>query len=81
MVCDPQELISSNPCLSALNPFMLKVIEVQMLCGLKNFLTDGTPVTCEIDELIADASCFYGLTEFQLDVIRVQLLCEIVNLV
>lgn len=81
MVCDAQALISANPCLSALNPWMLHVLKVQMLCGLKNFLTDGTPITCDISELMADAQCFYGLSEFQLNVIEVALLCDISNLV
>lgn len=80
MTCDVQELLSANPCLSELNPWMLKVVKVQMLCGIVNFLTDATPVTCDIAELLEDASCFYGLSEWQLEVIETQLLCEISNL-
>lgn len=80
MVCDVQALLSENPCLSVLNPWQLKLIQAQQICGIKNFLTDGTPVTCDIAELLEDAACFNGLTEFQLDVIIAQLLCDVSGL-
>lgn len=80
MVCDVQALISSDPCLSALSPWLIKVVKVQMLCGIKNFLESAEPITCDIQELLADAACFNGLNDFQLDVIEAQLLCDIAGL-
>lgn len=80
MVCDAQSLLDSNPCLSALNPWQLKVVIAMQICGIKNFLDSGEPITCDIQELLDDAECFNGLTEFQLDVIISQLLCDVSGL-
>ena len=79
-VCSPQELISENPCLTALNPHMRRVVKVQMLCGLFNNLDSGEPLTCDIQELIDDAGCFYNLSDDMLEVIELQLLCNIFSL-
>jgi hypothetical protein len=80
MVCDVGELISENPCLSALNPFMLKILIVGQLCGIKNFLESAEPISCDIQTILDDSACFYGLTEFELDVITSALLCDISGL-
>lgn len=79
-VCDPQELLSANPCLSALDPYTLEVIETQLLCSWFNNLDSGEPLSCDIQTLMDDAQCFYGLSSFQLRVIRAQFLCEILEL-
>lgn len=75
--CNVQELLTANPCLAALSPHMLEVVETQLLCGLFNHLDSGAEMTCDIEALLADASCFYNLSSEQLRVIRVQMLCEI----
>lgn len=77
MVCDIQELLSANPCISNLNPHMLEVVETQLLCGLFNHLDSGAEFTCDIEALLADSSCFYNLSSQQLRIIRVQMLCNI----
>lgn len=64
----------------ALSPHMLEVVETQMLCNLKNFLTSAEPVTCDIQEILSDAGCFYAVNSHTLRAIRVQLLCDISNL-
>lgn len=80
MVCDVQEILDSNPCLAALNPFMLKVVIVGQLCNLKNFLESGDPIDCDIQTILDNSACFYGLTEFELDVLTSALLCDISGL-
>lgn len=79
-VCDVQSLISANPCLSALSPRQLELVKTQMLCGIKNFLTDATPVTCDIQTLLDDANCFNALNSQMLSVVQAQLLCDISGL-
>lgn len=79
-VCNPQTLLDTNPCLSALDPYTLEVLETQMICGLFNNLDSGEPLTCDIQALLDDADCLYGLSSFQLRVIRTQILCEIGNI-
>lgn len=76
-VCSPQELLAANPCLAALSPHMLEVIETQKLCNLFNHLDSGEELTCDIETLLADAGCFYNLSSHDLRAIRVQLLCDI----
>lgn len=79
-VCDPQALLSTNPCLSALDPFTLEVVITAQLCALYNNLDTGDPMTCDIEELLADSACFYGLSFQQLKVVQAQLLCNILSL-
>lgn len=79
-VCDPQALISQNPCVAALSPHMRKVVKVQMLCGLYNNLSAGDPLTCDIQELLDDAACFADLSDSMLEILEIQLLCEIFSL-
>lgn len=76
-VCNVQDLLSANPCLSALDDYTLEVVFTQMLCNLYNNLNAGDPLTCDIQELLADANCFHGLPLGRLKVLQVQLLCEI----
>lgn len=76
-VCNPQELLDANPCLSALNDYDLEIIITQQLCGLYNNLSGGDPLTCDIQELLDDAQCLYGLPVQRLKVLQAQLLCEI----
>lgn len=80
MVCDLQALLSENPCLYALSARTLKVLKVQMLCGIQNNLESGEPVTCDIQELMDDAACFNALSDFELEVLETQLLCNISGL-
>lgn len=80
-VCNPQELLSANPCFSALNPHMAEVVETQMLCSLFNHLDSGADFTCDVQALMDEAGCLYNLSSEQLRVIRLQLLCDIGALV
>jgi hypothetical protein len=80
MVCDVQELIDTNPCLMTLNPWQIEIVKTQMLCGIKNFLDSGAPITCDIQELLSDAACFNALNGRQLSAIQAQLLCDIAGL-
>jgi hypothetical protein len=80
MECDVQTLISANPCLAALSPRMLRILQAQMLCGIFNNLDSGEPITCDIQALLDDAECFNELNDFQLEVAITQLLCEISGL-
>lgn len=80
-VCNVQELLLADPCLTALNTGTLKAIKLQMLCNLRDKLENGGDPTCDIEDLLAEANCFYGLSEGLQDVIELQLLCEILALV
>lgn len=79
-VCNPQTLLDANPCLAALDPHTLKVVKVQMLCGLYNNLDSGAELTCDIQALLDNAACLFPLSDYQLEVIEAQLLCEIFNI-
>lgn len=76
-VCSVSDLLAANPCVAALSPHMLEVLETQVICNLFNHLDSGAELTCDVETLLADASCFYPLNSQQLRVIRVQLLCDI----
>lgn len=80
-VCNVQELLSANPCYSALSSHMRKVVFTQMLCVLFNNLDAGDPITCDIQTLLDDAACFNALSDDQLEVVQLQLMCEILGLV
>lgn len=42
MSCDPQELISANPCVNAINsPFTLEVLKTVLLCQILASVTTG----------------------------------------
>lgn len=79
-VCDPQALLSANPCLSALDPYTLEVVITAQLCSLFNNLDAGDPLTCDIQTLLSDSTCFYGLSVNQLKILQAQLLCNITEL-
>lgn len=79
--CNIHDLLSENPCLSALNPFQLEQVKTQMLCSLKNTLESGDPVTCDIQTLIDESACFGALNMESLSVVQAQLLCDILSLV
>lgn len=78
--CNVQTLLDTNPCLSALDPYTLEVVETQLLCALYNNLDSGAEISCDIQTLLDDGKCFFGLSSFQLRVVRAQLLCEIAAL-
>lgn len=77
--CNPQTLLDSDPCLSALNPMDLEIVETQLICALYNNLDSGAEISCDIQTLLDDGKCL-PRDSFQLRVIRAQLLCEIAAL-
>lgn len=78
--CNVQELLSADPCLSALSEYELELVIYQQLCGLYNNLSLGEPLTCDIQELITDARCLYGQPLHVIKVAQAQLLCNILEL-
>jgi len=75
--CDIQTLLSKNPCLGGAPDWIVELVEFQILCGIKNFLTLGTPVTCNIQSLLNDAACANAIDSGLLKVAKIQLLCDI----
>lgn len=79
--CNAQELISVNPCLSALDDYTLEVIVTQQLCALFNTLDSGAEISCDIQTLLDDAECLHGRSMKELKVLQASLLCEIITLI
>jgi hypothetical protein len=76
--CDPQAVLTENPCLTALGAFDLRVLKIATLCSIVDKLEGGAGEDCtDIQAMLTANKCLYTLTNFQLDVIETNLVCQI----